>query len=339
TGGSWSWSGCGTSGTSREQTVAPSANCTATATYTNTCGGRSTQNFSVTVSSSSSSSSSGGGSKFVGNITTQGQVRSDFKQYWNQITPENEGKWGSVEGTRDSYNWSGVDRAYSYAQQNGIAFKEHTFVWGNQSPSWINNISASEQRAEIQEWIHDFCARYPNTKYIDVVNEATPGHAPAGYAANAFGSNWIISVFQIAQQECPNAILILNDYNVTRWNTDQFISMAKPAVQAGVVDAIGDQAHGLETISLSELSSNLNKVAALGLPIYITEYDIAQTNDQTQLSIMQQQFPLFYNHASVKGVTFWGYVVGATWVNGSGLIYSDGTKRPAMSWLMNYLGR
>ena len=30
---------------------------------------------------------------FVGNITTNGSVRSDFTQYWNQITPENEGKW------------------------------------------------------------------------------------------------------------------------------------------------------------------------------------------------------------------------------------------------------
>ena len=38
---------------------------------------------------------------FVGNITTNGQVRSDFIQYWDQITPENEGKWGQVEPNRD----------------------------------------------------------------------------------------------------------------------------------------------------------------------------------------------------------------------------------------------
>ncbi|MBO6075695.1 MAG: hypothetical protein J6P15_01005, partial [Fibrobacter sp.] len=34
-----------------------------------------------------------GAAKFVGNITTNGQVRSDFGQYWNQITAENECKW------------------------------------------------------------------------------------------------------------------------------------------------------------------------------------------------------------------------------------------------------
>ena len=167
---------------------------------------------------------------FVGNITTNGAVRSDFLTYWNQITPENEGKWGSVEATRDVYNWSGLDRAYNFAIQNNIPFKQHTFVWGNQSPGWINSLSASEQAAEIEEWIRDYCARYPNTAMIDVVNEATPGHAPAAYAQNAFGNNWIIRSFQLARQYCPNAVLILNDYNVLSWDTDEFIQMATPAV-------------------------------------------------------------------------------------------------------------
>jgi len=276
---------------------------------------------------------------FVGNITTNGSVRSDFTQYWNQLTLENEGKWGSVEATRDVYNWSGLDAAYNYAVSHNIPFKQHTFVWGNQAPSWINGLSASEQAAEIEEWIRDYCARYPKTAIIDVVNEATPGHAPAGFAQNAFGSNWIIRSFQLARQYCPNAVLVLNDYNVLSWDTDKFIAMATPAVQAGVVDALGAQAHGLESWSVADLQRNLDKVAALGLPIYITEYDVARTNDQEQLSIMQAQFPLFRNHPSVAGITLWGYVVGSTWVNGSGLIYGDGTKRPAMTWLMNYLGR
>ena len=67
--------------------------------------------------------------------------------------------------------------------------------------------------------------------------------------------------------------------------------------------------------------------------------DVARTHDQEQRSIMQTQFPLFYNHPSVEGITLWGYVVGSTWVNGSGLIQSNGTPRPAMTWLRTYIGR
>ncbi|SBS26265.1 Endo-1,4-beta-xylanase B precursor [Marinomonas spartinae] len=279
------------------------------------------------------------GKKFVGNITTSGQVRGDFSQYWDQITPENEGKWGSVERTRDVYNWSGIDAAYNYAKQHNMPFKQHTFVWGSQYPAWIDNLSPSEQAGEIEEWIRDFCNRYPDVAMIDVVNEATPGHAPAKYARSAFGNDWIIKSFQLAHKYCPNATLILNDYNVLSWNTDEFIRMARPAVQAGVVDAIGLQSHGLEDFSVSQLQEKLNKIAALGLPIYISEYDIARSNDQEQLNIMKQQFPLFYNSDAVAGITLWGYVVGKTWVDGSGLIYENGAQRPAMQWLMNYLGR
>jgi len=53
--GTWSWSGCGTSGSSREQTIkltnggTTATTCTATATFTNSCGAKSTQQFNFTV--------------------------------------------------------------------------------------------------------------------------------------------------------------------------------------------------------------------------------------------------------------------------------------------------
>jgi len=289
------------------------------------------------------SSSGGGGNPspdfLLGNITTSGQVRSDFMQFWDQITPENEGKWGSVEATRDQYNWGPLDAVYDFSRENNIPFKQHTMVWGSQAPSWINNLSPAEQREEIEEWIRDFCARYPDTEMIDVVNESTPGHAPAGYAQSAFGDDWIIESFQLTRQYCPNAILILNDFNVLSWDTQAFIDMARPAVDAGVVDAIGVQAHGLEDWALEDLRSNLDAVAALGLPIYVSEYDVNEANDQVQLQIMQEQFPMFFNHPAVAGITIWGYVAGETWLPNSGLIQPDGSFRPAMTWLMDFVGR
>lgn len=51
-GGSWSWSGGGTTGTSRQQTIYPTSSVTATATYTNSCGSKSTRTFTINVSGS-----------------------------------------------------------------------------------------------------------------------------------------------------------------------------------------------------------------------------------------------------------------------------------------------
>ncbi len=301
--------------------------------------------FSITgqVASSSSSSiarssirssSSVPGKKFIGNITTGGAVRSDFNRYWNQITGENEGKWGSVEGTRDVYNWAPVDRIYAYARANNIPVKAHTFIWGAQYPAWINNLSATETAAEIEEWIRDYCTRYPDTKYIDVVNEAVPGHQPAAYALKAFGTNWIQRVFQLARQYCPNSILILNDYNNIRWQHNEFIALAK--AQGNYIDAVGLQAHELKGMTAAQVQTAIDNIwNQVGKPIYISEYDIGDLNDQVQLQNFQAHFPVFWNHPHVMGITIWGYVVNRTWIEGSGLIQDNGTPRPAMTWLLN----
>lgn len=280
------------------------------------------------------------GKKFVGNITTGGQVRSDFLQYWNQITPENEGKWGSVEGTRDQYNWGPVDRVYQFAEQNNIPFKAHTFVWGAQAPSWIGGLSPADQRAEIEEWMRDFCTRYPKTAMIDVVNEAVEGHAPARYAASAFGDDWITESFKLARKHCPNAILIYNDFNFLTWDTEAILTLIDRAVKSGYVDAVGLQAHSLydpKVWTAQEIKDKLDLIhERTGLPMYVSEYDIEATDDQTQLRHMQTHFPIFYEHPQVHGITLWGYIYGSTWRTGTGLI-RNGQPRPALTWLMDYL--
>lgn len=280
------------------------------------------------------------GDKFIGNITTRGAVQSDFAQYWNQITPENEGKWGSVEGTRGQYNWAPLDRIYDYAKQHNIQVKAHTLVWGAQAPSWINNLSPAEQREEIEEWIRDYCTRYPDTPMIDVVNEAHPNHAPANYARSAFGNDWITESFKLARKHCPNSILIYNDFNFMTWDTDEILDLIDPAVKSGYVDAIGLQAHSLydpKIWTTQEIQAKLDLIHnRTGLPLYVSEYDIEATDDQTQLRYMQMHFPTFYEHPQVVGITFWGYVYGATWREGTGL-FRNGQPRPAMTWLMEYL--
>jgi GH35 family endo-1,4-beta-xylanase len=70
--------------------------------------------------------------------------------------------------------------------------------------------------------------------------------------------------------------------------------------------------------------------------MYISEYDVAKSNDQEQLDIFKEQFPVLYEHPNVVGVTIWGYIDGQTWRAGSGLI-KNGQRRPAMNWLIDYL--
>ena len=126
----------------------------------------------VAASSLSLAALADGAAKFVGNITTNGQVRSDFGTYWNQITAENECKWASIEGTRGRYNFEGCKAAYNWAVNNGGHFKFHAHVWGSQYPSWLEGMSAADTKTAITQWFDKVKENFPDLEMIDVVNEA-----------------------------------------------------------------------------------------------------------------------------------------------------------------------
>jgi endo-1,4-beta-xylanase len=285
--------------------------------------------------------------KYVGNITTRGQVRSDFAAMWNQITPENEGKWQSVEGTRNAMNWAGLDRVHDYARQHGLIFKQHTMVWGSQQPTWLQGLAAAQQRAEVEEWIRLFCERYPDVDQIDVVNEPPPHTTPAYLQAlggtGASGYDWIVQAFKWTRQYCPNATLILNDYNTIEYSADntRFINIVKAIKAAGApIDAVGAQAHDAFKLPTDTVKMFIDKLASeTGLPVYISEYDLDLADDARQQQVMQSQITMFWSHPAVRGITLWGYVVGATWRPNTGLMSSSGAPRPALSWLLDFLER
>lgn len=292
--------------------------------------------------------------KFLGNITTNGQVRSDFGTYWNQITGENEHKWSSVEGTRDRMNWGGADAIANYARENNMPWKFHTLVWGSQYPSWMDNLSTEEQRAEIIEWFDAAAERYPDVEMIDVVNEAYMSdpnnwnagkHAPIPFreALGGIGStgfDWIVESFKMARERWPDAILIYNDYNTLEWGNEiNWIKEIIPRlVAAGApIDAVGFQAHGLKGTSAAVLKSRLDDIYnAIQLPMLISEYDIGENDDQAQLQNYQAHIPVMWNHPGVAGITIWGYILGSTWVEGTGLI-RNGQERPALTWLRDFI--
>ena len=290
--------------------------------------------------------------KFVGNITTGWNAGMDqgdrvYSDYWDQVTPENAGKWGSVQQSPSSgFNWNTLDAVYDYARQKGIIFKQHTFLWGTQQPEPQSGITENH----VKTWMKEFCDRYPETRIIDVVNEPPP-HTNPGYT-NAIGGGtngnwaWIANAFKWADEACPNAILLLNDYNNIEWSNDHqhFIDIVKK-IQAldAPIDAVGCQAHDLDHGSVQS-SSVKSMIADLheqtGLPVYITEFDISTSDDNAQLRKYQDYFPFFMDTEYIHGITIWGWIYGSTWnmAPESGLV-RNGSPRPAMTWLMEQLDR
>lgn len=279
--------------------------------------------------------------KFLGNIHA-GTAPADFKTYWNQVTPENAGKWGSVESTRDVMTWTALDNAYKFAKDNGFPFKQHTLVWGQQQPAWISTLPAEEQKAEVEAWIKSFCERYPDTDYIDVVNEplhAIPSYAGALGASGETGWDWIVWSFEKAREYCPNAKLILNDYSIlsSDVNTDKYIEIINVLKERELIDIIGEQGHFFETTPIGTIKNNLDKLHALELPIHISEFDINLADDNAQLTKYKELFPVLWKHPGVHGVTLWGYRQGQIWREDAYLIRINNTPRPALGWLTEFV--
>lgn len=315
-----------------------------------------TGHVTLEAAGASSSGLSANKDKFLGNITTGWGSDMDtngfkFSDYWNQVTPENATKWESVERTRGRYDWSGADKAANYARQKGFPFKFHTLIWGSQYPKWMDNLSVDDQYKAIEKWMDEVKKHYPDLEMIDVVNEAIAGHAPAPYKAalggdGKTGYDWIIKAFEMAHERWPNAILIYNDYNTFQWNTDQFIDLVRTIRDAGApIDAYGCQSHDLGGVDKTKFAAAMKKIQdALRMPMYITEYDIGDTNDANQKWNFQQHFPVMWEADYCAGVTLWGWIYGQTWINNdqtgekgiSGII-KNGQERSALKWLREYM--
>lgn len=287
--------------------------------------------------------------KFVGNVVGYSGIRSDFLKYWNQVTPENAGKWGSVEGTPGNYNWTALDNIYNFAKTNNIPFKQHTLVWGSQYPSFVATMDSATLNKEIETWIKLNGEKYPKMDLVDVVNE--PLHSFTGNALNIIkalggggstGWDWVVKAFEMARKYLsPSTKLLINEYNILNDATaaNNYVKIINILKAKGLIDGIGVQAHGFEVEgpAVTTLKSNLKKLTATGIPVYITEFDINIANDDAQLQKYQSVFPALYEDPGVAGITLWGYVYNYIWRADAYLINSRGGERPALQWLRNYL--
>ena len=300
---------------------------------------------------------SAGKGKYIANIISNG-VRSDFNKYWNGVTSENACKWGSVEATRDNMRWSGADLAYNHAKNNNLSFRYHAIAWGSQYPEWIKTLTPADFQAEMEEYMAAIAARYPFIDQIDVLNEnmhlntwnkqehaAGSPYFRAGMGGpGVTGYDWAIWLFEKARHYFPNAKLMINDFELETNGAglNEILALVKVLRDRGLIDGFGTQAHyfNLDGISSSTLQNALNNMAKSGVPVYVTELDMKgkTVSEAGQRASYQTAFPVYWNHPAVAGITLWGYVEGATWATGTGILNSSGTERSAMTWLKEFVG-
>jgi endo-1,4-beta-xylanase len=158
----------------------------------------------------------------------------------------------------------------------------------------------------------------------------------------------VLNSFRLARQYFPRAKLMLNDYSIENETpqTTRYINLILQLKRERLIDIVGLQGHAFsqsEPAPMPTYRANLDRIAALGFPIQITELDVDGTDDAVQLAGMQKIFPLYWEHPGVTGITLWGYKQNSHWRNAQGawLVWSqagsEGAERPAMQWIHRYV--
>lgn len=224
--------------------------------------------------------------------------------------------------------------------------------------------SREELLERMRGHIHAVVGRYKGKiKVWDVVNEAIADNGPDILRKSPWsviiGPDFIEKAFEYAHEADPDAILRYNDYGLENpGKREKLIKLVRSLQEKKVpVMAIGTQAHLNVSINFEKMDQSLTEIAALGLPIHVTELDvnsaaggqrgtgadIAGNDAATQGGLVEEAnqrltdaytgiFRAFIKHRdAVKLVTFWGANDGNSWrAQGKPLLFdADGKPKPA----------
>jgi len=257
---------------------------------------------------------------------------------FSQLQAENEMKFAVIHPAPDHYDFSGADELVAFAQSHHMLVRGHTLVWHRQVPQWTSAPQYTAPRLAdiLQEHINNVMRHYSGKVYAwDVVNEAfnddgamrsTVWYDQPGIGFNGMGTKYVEQAFVWARTADPNAKLFYNDYDTEAINpkSDAIYAMAQGFKVRGVpLDGIGFQLHldlKFDTPAmLASFTANLQRFAALGLEIHITELDV-RLNDLTPASLSAQA-KLYgevtracVEQAACKVLQTWGFTDKYSWI-------------------------
>lgn len=274
---------------------------------------------------------------------------------FDSITAENEMKPESLQRNRGAFTFDAGDKLAAFAASHDMKLVGHTLLWHSQTPKWLFEDAAGKPLARdvalanLKEHMTKVMAHYKGKVMgWDVVNEAVTDNGEFlrdTPARKAIGDDYVIQAFKIAHEADPDVELYYNDYNIEAgYKIERGLRMIRELKAAGCrVDAVGIQGHWLiDSPSVSEIGAAIDKYAALGVKVHITELDVdplprrgagADVNAREQgqdpfkagLPAATQEklaarygelFKLFVDRPGVvTRVTLWGTHDGTSWLN------------------------
>ncbi|MFB9235700.1 endo-1,4-beta-xylanase [Plantactinospora siamensis] len=272
--------------------------------------------------------------RYFGTAMTSGDVTNSAESsvaaaQFDMVTPGNEMKWDATEPSRGSFSFSRGDQILNWGQSHGMRVRGHNLVWHSQLPSWVNSLPTNQVQAAMESHINGVAGHYRGKVYAwDVINE--PFNEDGSLRQDAFykamGSGYLADALRTAHAADPDARLYINDYNIEGVNakSNALYSLAQQMLAQGVpLQGIGLESHFIVGQVPSSLLQNMQRFAALGLDVAVTELDDRIPLPASSANL-QQQGTDYGNVVKAclavprcVGISQWGVDDGHSWIPGT----------------------
>lgn len=259
-----------------------------------------------------------------------GQER--IKEFSNIIVAENIMKWANLRPNAKFWNWSDIDNALKFAEENNIDVKWHTLFWHQQNSNFLYNMKTKEDAEKMMdEHITTVMQRYKGRiKVYDVVNEMFEenGSFRENIWYKLMGEEYLAHALTVARAQDPDAKLYLNEFNnecVGHPKADAMYNFVKKLKEEGVpIDGVGMQLHLATDLPFEpdKIRANIRRYAELGIDISFSEIDVripaSKFNDPAEIEMQKYIYTTLLDIAltepNVKSYIVWGMYDRTSWV-------------------------
>jgi len=263
------------------------------------------------------------GAAVGGTLVRNAQYRDFFKAHFNWAVFENESKWyrnGRGPGQED---YATADAMVQWCRENGIPIRGHCIFWEPEKwqPRWVRPLDVEQLKAAV-EYRMDSAVKHFRGTFVhwDVNNEMLHG----SFFKDRLGEDIHVWMYKRARELDPDVKLFTNEFNVLSVDenfkevqTDEYVADVRRLLEQGApIDGVGIQGHiWFEDILAHPevIKQRLDKVAALKLPIWISEFDVADADEKANADKLELVYRTAYSHPAVEGIMMWVFWAGASW--------------------------
>jgi len=208
---------------------------------------------------------------------------------FTQVTAEWEMKMEYILQDDGSLRFDAPDAIAAFAKANGMSLFAHTLVWYAQSPAAFQRLDGQGDAfaKAYGDYIASVAGRYRDAAGWDVVNEAVAedgnGLRQCLWSKNLGQIDYMRRAFDAARAAAPDAVLLLNDYNLESLPAKRatFMRLAETLLKTGApLTGLGTQSHIAADLPPGAVTTSINDLARLGLPIHVSELDISLNRAQ-----------------------------------------------------------